>query len=460
MSAPRHASSFLLLLALAVGAGCGPATPVEGPDAGGENPPPVPAVTTLSPEPGPFNGQVTVTLTTDVPAEIHLVTERSEPGMIISRRHTFQGTVELTLNHTTTLKYFSVTADGATEAPRTATFIRAGAEKGTISGVVVVNTLALGHPAALFVGGQRHDLGQSGTAAELPFTLTGLPSGRHRLRAVSDQNDDGNFLPLLELSSAPLDVDLDLDDPFRASAENVRILLGAPASGLCAMTGVITHPRPRAGETLRISALDPGAFGGGLDPTALLGQLQEGFLILVDPQRTEYPYVLNDLEPGSYIPVPMLTTLGNGGLGVNLQANPLSPVSCAADKVAKKDLALGPVGLTGAVTLQPQTPPSGFVYGVVAAKNVSFTQGLQAVLMPGVYTPNGDGDLVGGFGGRGLRANTLFGLRAFSNAGGGAGNPLLEALMWAVTPLGGAPAHATLETTTEDATVDFTVQLP
>ena len=462
----RRCALAPLLFTLGLLAACGPSpVEVEGPDAGSVEPP-VPAVTAISPEPGPFNGEVEVTLTTDKPATIFLTSDGSDPKVEGGTRRTAEGKLTLVLTETTTLTFFSRTTEGAEETVQTARFVRAGAAKGTVSGVVIVNTLALGHEAAIVAGNAQHAIGSSATAAELPFTITGLENGRHRLRAVSDQNDDGRFVPLLELTSQAVDVELDFSDPYRASVEGLRLHLGAPGTGLCAMQGTIRHPRPANGETIRVSAVDPSAFngGGGGDPAALLGQLQQGFLIAVNEGETEYRYLLNDLEPGTYIPVPLLTTIGAGGLSLNLQANPLQTFQCAADKVVKADLEMGPVVLNGSVTLVPQTPPTGFTWGVVAAKNVSLTRGLQAVLMPALFAPGANGELTSGFGGRGLRGSSVFGVRAFSsldnNGGTGAGNPLLDALMWSVTPFGAAPPHATLNTGTADETLELSVPLP
>ena len=64
---------------------------------------------------------------------------------------------------------------------------------------------------------------------------------------------------------------------------------------------------------------------------------------------------------------------------------PLKPAQCEAGKEVEQNFAFGPVSLSGTVTHHPATPPQGFVYGVVAARNSSFTDGIQAVLMPAYH---------------------------------------------------------------------------
>lgn len=434
--------------------------PVQVPDAGEEPVQEEPAVTSLSPEPGPFNDKVTVTLTTDKPATIYLTTDGSDPKVDSAERQSAEGTLTVELTGTTTLTFFSRTAGGAEEPVRAAQYIRAGGKPGTISGVVVVDTLAVDHAVGLFHNGSLTDLGAVTQPQEVPFVIEGAATGTHRLRAMADLNDDGTFVPVLDLASDTTTVTLDLADPFKASAEDVRIYLGASAPELCTLQGTITLPDPAAGETLRISALSPSAFGSGADPQALLSQFQNGYLMLVDPAKTEYAYALTDLEPGSYIPVPVLFSAGQGALGMNFLANPLSQVSCTAGQTVTKDFAFGPVDLSGAVTLQPQTAPTqSLVYGIVAGRSASLNDGLQSVLMPVVFAPGqNSGEFVGGYAGRALKSNRSFGLRVFTNLD--SQNALMDALIWSVSVFGSAAPHTTLQTQTVDATKDITLPLP
>jgi Chitobiase/beta-hexosaminidase C-terminal domain len=446
------------LVSILLAVGCGPDNPVVAPDAG--TPAPVPAVTSLSPDPGPFNGAIEVTLTTDAPATLFVTTDGSDPKVDGPARKSGESSVTLTLSDTATLTFFSRTAEGAEEAVRTAEYFRAGGPAGTLSGVVVVDTVAVGHQVALFVDGTLRELGTPTEPKELPFTIDGLTSGTHRIRAMADRNDDGTFLPVVDLESDVHSFELDLENPLRASVENVRIHLGSSSPGLCTLRGTIELPKPSQGELLRVSAINSEVLsGGGIDPSQLLAQLQDGDPFIVSESQTEYPYVLTDLAPGSYVPAPLLTSFGAGGLSMNLIANPLKAVACGADEVETADLRFGPVALSGTVTVQPSTAPQGVVWGIIAAKGISLTEGLQAVLIPVFFTPvPGGADLNGGFAGSALRSNTQFGLRLFSSID--SQNPLADALMWTLTPFGAAPTHAQVVTTNADVKVDFTVQLP
>lgn len=465
MRAVRQPTLFALAVPLfLVAIACGPPD-VQVPIDAGVVPPPTPAVTSVSPEPGPFNGSVKVTLTTDLPATIFVTTDGSDPRTDSAERHSGEGTVTVELSDTTTLTFYSRTAEGADEEVRTAVFTRAGPEKGTVTGVVVVDTIAVNHAVALYVNGELTDLGAVTQAQELPFKLEGLESGNHRLRAAADLNDNGSFVPLLDLYSDAFEFTLDLDDPFKAGLEGVRIHLGAPTPTTCAIRGTIEHPEPLAGETIRVSAVSPGALGGGGgggsgDPSGLLSQLQNGYLIVADPMKTSYDYVITDLEPGNYVVTPMLTTLGNGGLSLNLMANPLAMVNCTAGDVTTANMAFGPIDLTGTVTLQPATMPTqGFVYGIVAAKTASLVGGVQAVLMPVLFSnAQGSTDYTGAYGGRGLRSNAMFGLRVFSNLE--SENPLFDALGWAIAVFGAQPPQSTVQAGTTDLKHDLTIPLP
>ncbi|MGA9522641.1 MAG: hypothetical protein WBV82_14335, partial [Myxococcaceae bacterium] len=304
------------------------------------------------------------------------------------------------------------------------------------------------------------ELGTPTAAKEVPFTISGLGTGTHRLRAMGDRNDDGSFLPVMDLSSDVHSFELDLANPLKASVENVRIHLGTSSPGLCTLHGMIRLPKPTEGDLLRISAISADVLsGGGLDPSALLSQLQNGDPFVVSVTQTEYPYVLTDLSPGRYVPAPLLTSFGAGGLAMNVIANPLGSVECGADEIKTANIDFGPVGLSGVVTLQPATAPQGVVWGIVAARGLSLTAGIQGLLMPVFFSPvQGGTDFTGTYAGNALRTNTQFGLRLFSSAD--SQNPISDALQWIITPFGAAPAHAQFQTMNTDVTVDFAVPQP
>jgi hypothetical protein len=193
-----------------------------------------------------------------------------------------------------------------------------------------------------------------------------------------------------------------------------------------------------------------GALG---DPTQLLSQLQSGYRVFTNSVDTTYPYVITDLEPARYVPVPVLTGFGAGGLAMNFQINPLRSVNVEADQTAEADFIFGPVTISGTVTLTPQTPPSGIVYGIVAARHSSFAEGIQAVLMPTVFIDDGSGTLSGHYAGKALRADSSFQLRVFSSLD--AQNPITSALAWVMNPFAPEPPHEKLKTDQTDLTVDL-----
>ena len=55
---------------------------------------------------------------------------------------------------------------------------------------------------------------------------------------VAIRDGDGQLWPLFDLTSDPLLVMLDLADPFKASAEGVRLYLASSGPGLATLTGV------------------------------------------------------------------------------------------------------------------------------------------------------------------------------------------------------------------------------
>lgn len=416
---------------------------------------PPPAVTTLSPPPGPFNGAVTVTFTTDVPATIFVTLDGTDPTLETGTRVTGPSPFALPLARSATLTFFSESADGVREPVRSVQYVRAGGPVGTISGVVVVGRVALGNGVALARNGELRELGTPAQPLEYPFSYTGLRSGSHRLQAIADRNGDGSFSPFGDYTSDATTIELDLEDPFKASAENVRLRLGTSADGLCTIAGTVTLAKPDGGALINIAAMSPDALGAAGDPAALLGQLTNGDRLLGDGATGKYPYAITDLACGTVIPVPALISFGGGGLGINLQANILRPLQLRPGDTAVADFRFGPVTLGGAVTLTPAGEVPNFAYGVIAAKAFSVSDGLQAVLMPVILTPGAEGTLRGGYVGQGLREYANYSLRAFTSLDEGGTNPLVDALAWAVNPFANEPAMTGLRTGNADATKDF-----
>lgn len=403
------------------------------------------------PPEGPFNGEITVTFTSIKPATIYVSTNGEDPRETSNGRVQGVSPFTITINQTTTLRYFA-SARGTDGPLQEGTWVRAGGPRGTITGVVVIGGFAAGKAAGLFNNGEQTDLGVPTGPMEVPFSYTGLASGTYQLLARSDRNGDGLLWPVIDFSSATTTVTLDLNDPYTASAENVRIYLAASEAGLGTLRGTITLPKPPLLQDLRVSVLDPGALTGGLDPTSLLTQLQNGYAILTTPTQTEYPYVITGLQPGTVIPAASLIGFANGGLAVNLLANPLQPAQIVAGQETIANFVFGPVTLTGAVTLGPQSAPTGGLnFGVVAGRSFAFGDASQIVLMPVLFTEQ-NGSAVASYAGTSLRSNANFGLKVFTGTAG-----LTEAFTWVLTPIGGAPADANVQTGTTDVTRDITL---
>jgi hypothetical protein len=399
-----------------------------------------PPVSKVSPPPGPFNGDIKLIFTTDRPATIFLSTDGSDPRETSTGRIEGPSPLELILRATTTVKWFA-SDDGKDEALHTETWTRAGGPKGTISGVVVVGGFAVGKTIGVARNFDLKMLPKADMPKEIPFRFEGVATGTHQLTALMDRNDDGNLIPLIDFQSPQVQVQIDLADPFKASAENVKLYLGASAADLCTVRGTIRLPEPMLGANLRISALSPDSFLGGFDPQTLLAQLQNGYQVFTNNSDTEYAYVITDLKPGRYVLSPALIGFGAGGLAMNFLANPLKTVNCAAGKEEVQDFAFGPVSLSGTVRHMPMNPPPGFVYGVVAARHSSLTDGIQAVLMPAVFAQDGmTGTYEGNYAGQALRANVTFSVRTFMSTGGGV-NPLTDALAWVINPFASQPPH-------------------
>lgn len=414
-----------------------------------------PPKTTVSPPPGPFNGTVQVTITSDRPATIYVSTDGNDPRFSATGRLASPSPFTLELAQTTTLKWFA-SSDGKDEELRTGDWVRACGPKGSIAGTITVGSLAVGKELGVRRNFELVRLGSVPAAGEVPFSFADQPQGTHRLTAQADRDGDGQLVPFLDLSSDTVSVSLDLDDPFKACAENLKLYLGASQKGLGTIRGTITLPKPVAGQNLQISAIDSAGFGQGADMGALLRQLQAGDRVFTNATDTLYPYAITDLQPGRYVPVPALMGLGAGGLAVNFIANPLQPVNLAADAEAVADFAFGPVSLTGAASWTPVVAPSGLPLAVVAARSVSITQGMQVLLMPAVFVQSGTtGTFTAGFGAQALRANATFSLRVFPPDP--ARQPLVDALTWAVNPFASDPPHLTVSVGTSDQAVAITV---
>jgi hypothetical protein len=357
---------------------------------------------------------------------------------------------------TTTINWFA-SDDGKDEQLHTGAWTRAGGPKGTISGVVVVGSFATDKAIGVARNLELKTLPEQAMPAEVPFLFEGVMSGTHQLVALMDRNGDGNLVPLVDFQGPQVSITIDLTDPFKASAEGVKLYLGASAPDLCTVRGTITLPDPMFGANLRISALSPDSLAGGIDPQTLLTQLQAGYQIFTNNTDTEYPYVITDLKPGRYVLSPALIGFGAGGLAMNFIANPLKTVVCTEGEEVTQDFAFGPVTLSGTVSHHPTTPPASFVYGVVAARNISLTDGIQAVLMPAVFAPDPSmmGSYLGNYAGQALRPNATFQIRAFLSTT--SMNPLTDALAWVINPFATQPPQVNLPVGTMPVVQDLTV---
>ncbi len=406
------------------------------------------------PPAGPFNGELTITFEADRPATIYASTNGEDPRTSSIGRVSGPSPLTVNVTATTTVKYFA-SVDGKDGDLEEGTWLRAGGPAGTISGVVVIGGFAVNKKAGLFRNTNLKDLGTPTMPTEIPFSYTGLATGQHRLTAISDRNGDGQLIPFIDFQSATTTIALDLADPFKAGPENVRIYLGASGSGLGTLRGTITLPKPPPLQNLQISILDPTALTGGLDPAALLQQLQGGYRILTNPMDTEYPYVITDLMPGRVTPVPSLLGFGNGGIALNLLANPLQPVTIVADEETVADFAFGPVTISGDVVLGAMSAPTGGLgFGIVAARGASLAQGIQAVLMPVIFTRDTMTNTSRAtYSGTAFRGNSQINLRVFTNANGA--NPITDALTWVVNPFAPGMPNATVTTTMTDVVQDI-----
>lgn len=418
----------------------------------------VPAPTlTVTPKPGPFNGTVTLTIASDQKSTAFWSSDGSDPRTTSRGRTEADAPATLTLDKTTSLKIFASNGGKDSELFE-GTWVRAGGPVGSISGTVVFGAFCSNKEIGIGRNGNIKKLGKAPMmAGTFPFTYEGLQSGTHRLTAYCDRNGDGNLTPFLDFNGDTVNVTLDLTDPFKASAEDVKVFVGASGTGLGTLRGTIILPKPPPLQNLSMSVLPADALMGGLDPQVLLQQLQNGYRIFTNQMDTEYPYVVTDLQPGRVLPVPSLIGFGGGGIAINLLANPLSPTLIEADKETVKDFAFGPVTLSGNITVASASAPTGgLAFGIVAARIVSIQDGVQAILMPVLFTRDPmTMDSRSTYSGAALKANQTVTLRVFTNAAGA--NPITDALTWVVNPFSSTPGHATVNITNVDATRDIVI---
>lgn len=438
---------------IAVGCGQSPGSFVPYPDAKLG-----PPTTSASPAAGPFNGEVTVTFTSDRPATIYVSTNGSDPQTEPAGRLSGPSPFEVKLTATTTVKYFA-SEHGRDEPLKVGTWVRAGGPVGTITGTLYAGDFVVNQEVGLFSNGSLKKLGTPTAPTEYPFSFENVKNGTYRLSGIADRDHDGQLVPVLDFQSDTTTITIDLADPFKASAENVKIYLGASGSGLGTLRGTVTLPKPPAFQNLQISVLSPDALTGGMtDPTALLQQLQSGYRIFTNQTTTSYPYVITNLKPGAYVPVPSLIGFA-GGLAVNLIANPLKPINILADEETVANFAFGPVTINGAAIIaaaSPSAPAGPLGFGIVAARATSLSDGVQAVLMPVLFTIDPVTKAArGNFSGTAFRANTTVALRVFTNANNA--NPLTDALTWVVNPFSAQAPHASIATSTVDVTQDVLV---
>lgn len=412
------------------------------------------AVVKVTPEAGPFNGDVVLTFESSPDATIYFSTNGLDPRTNAEGRVSGTSGLTLPLKATTTVKYFA-SANGKDGPLMEGLWVRAGGTRGTVSGTVVVGNFATGQELGVFRNTSLQTLGQLAQPGEVPFVFTGVSTGTHRLTAIADRNHDGMLARFLDYQSDTKVVEVDLDDPFKAGPEGIKLYLGASSSGLGTLKGVISLPQPPPAQNLQVSVLDPGALTGGLDAMALLQQLQGGYRIFTNATDTSYPYVVTDLQPGQAVPVASLLGFGNGGIALNLLANPLRPVTIVADEEAEANFAFGPVRISGTVVLGETSAPDGnFSFGLLGAKTLSFSEGGQAVLMPVIFTQDTLTQTTrASYSGAAFRANSTISFRVFT----GGANALTAALAWVVNPLASDPPHATVATQNSDVSFDINV---
>jgi hypothetical protein len=444
----------LLLAAALILVACEPPKPLPlDPVPNAVVPPPTLKVT---PAPGPFNGSVTITVTADQQAVIFWTTTADDPRTTSRGRREASSPATIQIDKTTSFKVFA-TNNGKDSELFEGTWTRAGGPVGTITGTVVFGTFCADKEIGIGLNGAITMLGRAPMmAGTLPFSFSGLMSGPQRLTAYCDRNGDGNLAPFVDFGGPAVNVTLDLMNPAMASAEDVKVFVGASGTGLGTLRGTISLPRPPPQQNLSMSVLAADALSGGLDPQALLQQLQNGYRIFTTATQIDYPYVVTDLQPGQVLPVPSLIGFGGGGIAINLLANPLRPVVIEADKETVQDYAFGPVTISGDVSLRSASAPMGFGFGIVAARITSLQDGVQAVLMPVLFLRDPmTMDARASYSGTSFKANQTVTLRVFSNANGA--NPITDALTWVINPFSSTPGHTTIVVGTTDVTGDIVV---
>jgi hypothetical protein len=414
-----------------------------------------PPTSKATPPPGPFNGEVEVTIKSDRPATIFMSTNGSDPRTVSAGRISGASPIKIKITKTTTLKYFA-SVGGKEEMLHEGTWIRAGAKAGTISGVVVVGQFAIGHKVGLFRNFDLKDLPTPTMPMEIPFSYDGLTQGAHRLTAILDRNDDMQLIPLLDYQSATTTVNIDLTDPFKASVENVRILLGTPSTGKGSLVGTISLPNAPTAQVLQVNILDPAALTGGImNPMALLTQLQSGYRIPTTSQQSAYDYVLNDLNPGRYTAISSLIGFQNGAAALNLVGEVLRPVTIVADQETVRNFEYGPVQLTGEISVSAASTPMGVSISFLAARSFKLSGDAQVLLLPILLTPNPIGGSRAMYSASAVRSSSTFSLRLFTGP-----MALQESLQWIFNPFSGMPAQATVSTGVGQDVVVADVNVP
>lgn len=92
----------------------------------------------------------------------------------------------------------------------------------------------------------------------------------------------------------------------------------------------------------------------------------------------------------------------------------------------------------------------------MAARITSLADGIQAVLMPVLFTRDPmTMDARAMYSGASLKANQTVTLRVFTNANNA--NPITDALQWVINPFSPTPGHATVPIGTNDTSRDIVI---
>jgi hypothetical protein len=393
----------LMTLLLLAACGPGPTDLAPGPLA-----PVAPkAVVSLVPEPGPFTGTLTVTLSTDHPATLRVTTDGSDPAGEGALTGNAPMTVELTA--TSTIRYVSRTEVGVLNGPHEASYERIGPAPGSISGTLTAGASVGGYPLFVLVGSTATPV-EGGAPGTFAFETLDNAPGEHLVRAFADRNGNGRFDAPADHASAGVTVTLEAEDPARAGAENVALRLDVSLPELATLEGTVTLPRPPRDHSVTVLALDPTALGAG-DPAGLLDVLDSGYSIPTRTEQTDYPYALTDLAPGLYVPVPAVMSTNAFGIpAATLFVAPLRTVLLAPGATATADFTFGPTALNGSVTFPAGAPPLFVV--MVAARHVTPQGEIQAALVPALVLVGGAASFVA----PALLADADFELKVFAPA--------------------------------------------